>query len=103
MEFDDLLTRSDVISLHMPLLDSTRHMINKDTIGKMRDGVILINCSRGELMDIEALVEGVETQKIGLWEWIPRKGKKGSSMRITGWIFCQTGTGFICISSATSS
>ena len=65
VDFDTLLARSDVITLHMPLLDSNRHLINRETIAKMRDGVVIINCSRGEMADIEALIEGIETGKIG--------------------------------------
>ena len=65
MDFDGLLSQSDVITLHMPLLDSNRHLINRETIAKMRDGVVIINCSRGEMADIEALIEGIETGKIG--------------------------------------
>ena len=48
-----------------PLLDSNRHIINRESIAKMKDGVVIVNCSRGELADIEALVEGIESQKIG--------------------------------------
>ena len=77
VNFDDLLSRSDVITLHIPLLDSNRHMINRQTIAKMRSGVILINCSRGELMDIEALVEGIETQKIGALGMDTSEGEEG--------------------------
>ena len=65
VDFDGLLSQSDVITLHMPLLDSNRHLINRETIAKMRDGVVIINCSRGEMADIEALIEGIETGKIG--------------------------------------
>lgn len=65
VDFDTLLAQSDVITLHMPLLDSNRHIINRDSIAKMRDGVVIVNCSRGELADIEALIEGIETGKIG--------------------------------------
>ena len=65
VDFDTLLAQADVITLHMPLLDSNRHMINRESIAKMKDGVVIVNCSRGELADIEALVEGIENQKIG--------------------------------------
>ena len=40
-------------------------MINRDVIAKMKDGIVLINCSRGELMDMDALIEGIESKKIG--------------------------------------
>lgn len=77
VDMDTLLAQSDVISLHMPLLESNRHMINRETIAKMKDGVILINCSRGELMDIDALVEGVESQKIGALGMDTSEGEEG--------------------------
>ena len=65
VDFDTLLAQADAITLHMPLLDSNRHIINRDSISRMKDGVVIINCSRGELANIEALVEGIESQKIG--------------------------------------
>ena len=65
VDFDTLLAQADVITLHMPLLDSNRHIIDRESIAKMKDGVVIVNCSRGELADIEALVEGIESQKIG--------------------------------------
>lgn len=77
VDLDTLLAQSDVISLHMPLLDSNRHMIDRETIAKMKDGVILINCSRGELMDIDALVEGVESRKIGALGMDTSEGEEG--------------------------
>ena len=54
---DTLLKESDAISLHLPLFKSTYHLINKETIQKMKDNVILINCSRGELIDTEDIIE----------------------------------------------
>ena len=62
---DELLAKADVISLHTPLLESTRYMVNDETIGKMKDGVILINTARGELVDNQALIRGIESGKIG--------------------------------------
>ena len=64
-DMDTLLRESDIITLHMPLLESTYHIINDDTLAKMKDGVVLINCARGELTDIHTLVKGIETEKIG--------------------------------------
>jgi D-lactate dehydrogenase len=63
--WDELLRRSDAISLHVPLTEENYHMINEETIAKMKDGVVLINCSRGELADNGALVKGIESEKIG--------------------------------------
>ncbi len=65
VDFETLLAQADVISLHMPLLDSNRHIIDREAIARMKDGVVILNCSRGELADIEALVEGIESEKIG--------------------------------------
>ncbi len=64
VSLDELLERSDVISLHCPLTSQTRHIINKETISKMKDGVILINTARGGLVDEEALVGGLKSRKI---------------------------------------
>lgn len=77
VDFDALLAEADVITLHMPLLDSNRHMIGRETIAKMKDGVILINCSRGELADIDALVEGIESRKIGALGMDTCEGEEG--------------------------
>ena len=62
---DELFRRSDIISLHCPLTDETRHMIDAEAIGMMKKGVVIINCARGPLADIKALTEGIETEKIG--------------------------------------
>lgn len=58
-----LLSDSDVISLHCPLMDSTYHMINIETIRKMKDGVILVNTSRGALVKTDDLIEGIRMHK----------------------------------------
>ena len=65
VSLDELFARSDVISLHCPLTDETRHMISRDAIGKMKKGVVIINTSRGGLIDAEALLEGIKARKIG--------------------------------------
>lgn len=62
---EELYKRSDIITLHTPLLESTHHMINRETIAMMKDGVILINCARGQLISLEALIDGIESRKIG--------------------------------------
>ena len=54
---------SDVITLHCPLTKDTRYMINKNSISRMKDGVILINTSRGALVDTEALIDGLKSKK----------------------------------------
>lgn len=65
VDLDTLYAESDVITLHMPLLEDTKGMINKDAVSKMKDGVVIINNARGELCDVDALIEGVESEKIG--------------------------------------
>lgn len=62
---EELYAESDIITLHVPLTEKTRHMINRNSIAKMKDGVILINCSRGALMDADALIDAVESCKVG--------------------------------------
>jgi len=62
---DDLLAQSDVISLHTPLLPSTYHLINAEALAKMKPGVILINTSRGALVDAEALIEALKSGRVG--------------------------------------
>ena len=62
---DELWQRSDIISFHCPLTDENRHMVNADTIARMKKGVVLINTSRGGLIDSEALVEGIKSRQIG--------------------------------------
>ena len=54
-----------MISLHCPLTDETRHMIDADAIGSMKPGAVLINTSRGALVDTEALIEGLRSRKVG--------------------------------------
>ncbi len=65
MSLDEVFAESDIISLHCPLNDETHHLVNNDSIDKMKKGVMLINTSRGGLIDAEALVEGLKTAKIG--------------------------------------
>lgn len=60
---DQLLSESDLISLHCPLMDSTYHIINIDTIKQMKDGVILVNTSRGALVKTDDLIEGIRMHK----------------------------------------
>lgn len=64
-DLDDLYAKSDIISLHCPLTSDNAHLIDKDSIAKMKDGVIIINTSRGALIDAEALLEGIKAKKIG--------------------------------------
>lgn len=63
--FDELIEKSDIISLHCPLTNDNKHMINEKTIAKMKKGVIIINTSRGALIDSEALLRGIKERHIG--------------------------------------
>ena len=65
VSLDELFSRSDVISLHCPLTDATRHMIDAAAIEKMKKGVVILNTSRGALVDAEALLDGIKARKIG--------------------------------------
>lgn len=58
---ESLLAWSDIVSLHLPLNDSTRHLIDRPTLARMREGSILVNVSRGGLVNEEALVEALES------------------------------------------
>ena len=60
---DELYAKSDVITLHCPLFPETKHMINKDSIAKMKDGVLLVNTSRGVLINTEDLLAAVKAGK----------------------------------------
>jgi D-lactate dehydrogenase len=62
---DQLLRESDVITLHAPYNKHTHHLINKGSFEKMKKGVILINTSRGALVDNEALVEALDQEIVG--------------------------------------
>ncbi len=63
VSLDELLERSDLISLHCPLFENTKYIINKHTIEKMKDNVILVNTSRGGLVNTNELIEGIKSQK----------------------------------------
>lgn len=65
VSMDELFQNSDIITVHMPLNETNKNIINKTTIDKMKKGVVIVNTARGELMNIPDLIEGIETQKIG--------------------------------------
>ncbi len=62
---DELYHNSDIISLHCPLTDQTKYLINDYSISKMKDGVMIINTGRGQLIHTNALIEGLKNKKIG--------------------------------------
>lgn len=63
-DFDTLLAKSDVLSLHVPLTPSTHHMLNGESISKTKRGVIILNTSRGALIDSKALIDGLKSGHI---------------------------------------
>jgi phosphoglycerate dehydrogenase-like enzyme len=65
--FDDLLRQSDFVSLHTNLTPQTRHLINAGNIGLLRPGAIILNCARGELVDVSALVTALKSKEKKLY------------------------------------
>ena len=64
MSFDEVLTRSDFISVHTPLTDETRNLLDKNAFKKMKDGVILINCARGGIINEKDLYDAIRGGKV---------------------------------------
>ncbi len=65
MSQEEVLKNSDIISLHCPLTEDNHHLINKESIAQMKKGVVIINTSRGGLIDAEALLDGIKSRQIG--------------------------------------
>ena len=65
VSLEEIWKQSDIISFHCPLTEETKYLVNKETISRMKKGVVLINTSRGALIDSEALLEGIKERKIG--------------------------------------
>lgn len=64
VSWEDLLSRSDIFTLHLPLTEDTRHIISQEAFQKMKDGVIFINASRGGVVDEKALLDALESGKV---------------------------------------
>jgi D-3-phosphoglycerate dehydrogenase len=64
IDFEALITASDIISLHIPHTDETHYIIDKEAISKMKDGVMIINCARGGVVDEKALLDGLNSRKV---------------------------------------
>jgi D-lactate dehydrogenase len=62
---DDLWQQSDIVSLHAPLTGDTRHMVDAAAIKRMKPGVMIINTSRGALVDTAALIDGLKSGQVG--------------------------------------
>lgn len=65
VSLDELLAQSDIVSLHCPLTPDTQHIINEKSLANMKDGVMLINTSRGALIDTAAVIDSLKSEKIG--------------------------------------
>lgn len=88
VDLDTLLSQSDLISLHCPLMEETHHMINIDTIQKMKDGVILVNTSRGGLIKTDDLIQGIRENKffaVGLDVYEEENGSVYEDMSRRSW------------------
>jgi len=64
-DLDTIYREADIITLHVPGLESNYHMIGRDEFAKMKDGVILINCARGMLIDTDAMIGAIESGRVG--------------------------------------
>ncbi|CAF1224633.1 unnamed protein product, partial [Didymodactylos carnosus] len=64
-ELEEIYAKADIISIHLPLNDRTKHIINKSSIDKMKKGVLLVNTAKGGLIDTQALIDGLKQEKIG--------------------------------------
>jgi D-3-phosphoglycerate dehydrogenase len=65
VELDELLARADIITLHTPLTDKTRNILNAEALAKTKKGVLIINCARGGLVDEQALRAGLDSGHVG--------------------------------------
>jgi len=61
---EELLSRSDAVSIHAPLTPETRHLINRDRLSKAKRGIVIVNTSRGALIDTEALIQAIEEEVV---------------------------------------
>jgi len=76
-DFDTVLRESDIISVHLPLTKDTQHIINSSAVEKMKDGVMIINTSRGELLNTKDMINGLKSGKIGYLGLDVYEGEKG--------------------------
>jgi len=75
-EMPEVFSQADFISLHLPLLPETKHIINKEALAMMKDGVYIINCARGGTIDEDALYDAIKSGKVAgaaldVWEKEP--------------------------------
>jgi D-3-phosphoglycerate dehydrogenase / 2-oxoglutarate reductase len=62
--FDEVVAASDILTLHVPLTEFTRYMMNRETIGRMKSGAILMNASRGQVVELDSVVEAIRSGKL---------------------------------------
>ena len=62
---EELFVQADILSLHCPLTEETNHLINADSLSRMKDGVVIVNTSRGGLVNTEDLIAGIKSGKVG--------------------------------------
>lgn len=65
VELDALWAASDVVTLHCPLTPESRHLVGREALARMRDGVMIVNTSRGELLDTDAVIESLKSGRVG--------------------------------------
>lgn len=65
VSLEELFLQADIISLHCPLTEETNHLINADAIARMKEGVVIVNTSRGALVSTEDLIQGIKSGKVG--------------------------------------
>ena len=79
--FDELLSQSDIVSLHAPLIESTRHIINAESLAKMKQGSMLVNTSRGALCSHSAIIEALKSKHLGALAIDVYEGEEGIFFR----------------------
>ena len=65
VSLEELFAQADILSLHCPLTEETNHLINASSIARMKEGVVIVNTSRGALVNTEALIQGLKSGKVG--------------------------------------
>lgn len=65
VSLEEMYSRADIISLHCPLTKETKHLINKDSLDQMKKGIVIVNTSRGALIDSDALLQAIKEEKVG--------------------------------------
>ena len=65
VSLEEIYRNCDMITLHMPLTDDNFHLLNREAFAQMKDGVVIINTARGPLIDTEALLDALESGKVG--------------------------------------